>query len=240
MQTLWNTFIYEPLYNLLNIILGILPNADAGFAVIILTLLVKLILFPLTQKSIDSQMAMKSLEPKIAQLKKDIPDKTEQNKKVFELYKEHKVNPFSGCLLIIVQLPIIVALYLVFIRGFNQDIQLYSFVTQPENLNIMFLGLIDLGARSLPLALLAGVSQFIQARLARGRQNTPQGEGMQAQIAKTMQVQMVYALPILIAFIAYRVSAAVALYWITSNIVTIAQEIYTQRRMRKKEAYAAQ
>lgn len=235
MQTLWNTFIYEPLYNLLQIIINFLPNADVGFAVIILTLLIKLILFPLTQRSIDSQMAMRSLEPQIAEIKKTITDKTEQNKKVFELYRENKINPFSGCLLLLIQLPVIIALYLVFLRGFDQPgVDLYSFVSKPEQMNAMFLGLIDLGSKSIVLALLAGLSQFVQARLARGRQSKPTGDGMQAQIAKTMQIQMVYALPVFVAFIAYRVSAAVALYWLTSNLVTIAQEIYTKRKMNRK------
>lgn len=233
LKTLWTTVLYQPLYNLLILIISIVPQGDVGFAVIILTIIVKLLLFPLTQRSIESQLRMKSLEPEIQAIKDSVTDKVEQNKKIYALYKEKKVNPFSGCFLILVQIPIIIALYWVFLKGLGDaPVALYSFVSHPEDLNMKFLGLVDLGGKSIVLALLTGITQFIQGKLAQGRQGKPQGNGMQAQFAKSMQVQMMYVLPIIIAFVAYRISAAVALYWITSNIVTIAQEIYTKRKMR--------
>lgn len=232
LQNVWEKVFYQPLYNALLIVIAFIPGGNVGLAIIALTLFVKILLFPLTQKSINSQLAMKAIEPELDEIKKRVTDKVQQNKEIYALYKTKKINPFSGCLLILIQIPIIIALYLVFMRGIGAvPVAPYSFVQVPELWNMNFLG-IDLAAKSIILALLAGASQFFQGWLARGRQAKPSGEGMAGQLAKTMQIQMLYVLPIVIAFVAYSVSAAVALYWITSNIVTIVQELYTIRRMR--------
>ncbi len=235
LKALWTTVLYQPLFNLLILIVALMPNGDIGLAIIVLTIIVKLILFPLTQRSIYSQLKQKELEPEIEAIKASTPDKTEQNKKTFALYKEKKINPFSGCLLILLQLPVIIALYLVFLKGFGPGAPaLYSFVHAPEVFNYHFLGLINLSSHNILFGVLSAVTQFISAKMMQGRQSKPTGTGMQAQMAKSMQVQTLYILPIMVGFIAYRVSAAVALYWITSNIFTIAQELYTARKMRRK------
>lgn len=240
-STLWDTIFYQPLYNALIFFISIMPGSDVGLAIILLTIIVKLILFPLTQRSIDSQIAMKALEPEINKIKETVTDKAEQTKKTFALYKERKVNPLSGCLLILLQLPVIIALYLVFLHGFETiPVSLYSFVHAPETFNLKFFGIVDLAGKSLVLAILAGVSQYVQGKLAEGRQSTPASNGsMGGQFAKTMQTQMLYVMPIMIVIIAYKISAAVALYWITSNIFTIAQELYTIRKMRRQKAQTA-
>ncbi len=234
MAHLWNIIFYRPLYNLLLGIISIMPRADVGLAVILLTILVKLILFPLTQKSIYSQLEMKALEPEIAKIKEKTADKAEQSKLTYALYKEKKVNPFSSCLLILIQLPIIIALYWVFLKGLGTgSVAPYSFVHSPAVLNMKFLGLFNIAKRSIALAIVAGVTQYFQGYLAQARQGKPSADGMAGQFAQTMQSQMLYVLPIMIIIIAYRVSAAVALYWITSNIFTIGQELYTRRKMKK-------
>lgn len=240
LNAFWNNVFYRPLYNLLLGIIAIMPGADVGLAVITLTIIVKLILFPLTQRSIYSQIEMKELEPEINAIKARVADKAEQNKQIFALYKEKKVNPFSSCLLILIQLPIIIALYLVFLHGFTETSVLpYSFVNAPETFNMNFLGFFNLAEKSIIFAVLAAGTQFIQGWLAQKRQGKPQGgEGMAGQFAKTLQIQMLYVLPIMIGFIAYSISAAVALYWITSNIFTIGQELYTRRKMQKAKAVA--
>jgi len=236
LHTLWITLLYQPIYNLLLVFISIVPGGDVGIALIIVTLIVKALLFPLTQRSIESQLKMRALEPQIAKLKEETTDKVEQNKRTYELYKKNKINPFSGCLLILIQLPIIIALYIV-LRDFNTTSVLpYSFVQHPEVFNVKFLGLVDLTGKSILFAVLAGLTQFIQGKLMQGRQSKPQGQGMQAQLAKTMQIQMVYFIPLITAYVAYQFSAAVALYLITSNIVTILQELYTARRMKKGQA----
>ena len=232
LHSLWNGLLYRPLYNLLLLVISIVPTGDVGLALIVITILIKLLLAPLTQKSIKSQIAMKAIEPEIAHIKATVTDKVEQNKQVYALYKERGVNPFSGCLLILLQFPIIIALYLV-LRNFTAiSVLPYSFVHVPETFNLTFLGFVDIAHKSIVLALIAGITQFIQGKLAQGRQATPNTEGMAGMFAKNMQVQMLYMIPIITVYAAYQFSAVVALYLITSNIFTIGQELYTLRQMR--------
>src|SRR3989344_3204693 len=156
---IWNTVLYQPLINALAFLVSVVPGGDVGIAVIILTVLVKIALFPLSQKSIESQAAMSLLAPELNKIKKSGASKEEQAKQTFELYKKHKTNPFSGCLLVLIQIPIIFALYYVFFKGVNFDSEsLYSFVHLPESINMSFLGLIDISQKSLVLAILAAVS----------------------------------------------------------------------------------
>ena len=238
LHTLWTLVCYQPLYNALLVCISFIPGGDVGLAVILLTIIVKLVLFPLTQKSINAQLKMKALEPMLAEIKEKITDKAEQSKKTFALYKENKINPFSSCLLVLVQLPIIIALYMVFIHGFDSvPVGAYPFVHVPAKFNLNFFGLMNLAQKSIFLAILAGISQYFQGYLAQGRQTKPTGTDMKSEFAKSMQTQMLYVLPLMIVFIAYRVSAAVALYWITSNIFTIGQELYTRHKINKSSNY---
>lgn len=217
---------------------------DIGFAIIILTILVKLILFPLAKKSIQSQIYMKKLEPELKKLKTDYPNKEEQAKKQFELYKKYGVNPFSGCLVVLLQLPVIFALYYVFINFKIDSSIIYSFINVPVVMNTNFLGLFDLSLNhSIFLALLAGVSQYFQAYLATPKKTIKDVEVVsdntkktfQEELASSMQLNIRYVLPVFVAFIAYTFSAGVALYWIVSNIFTIGQEWYVRDQIAKKE-----
>lgn len=232
LTNLWNFLLYKPLLNILAILVSIIPGGDLGIAVIILTIIVKLILFPLSKRSITSQAKMNLLAPQLNEIKKSGKSKEEQARLTFELYKKNKTNPFSGCLLILIQLPIIFALYFVFLKGLKFDGNLlYSFVHAPEHINMNFLGLIDIGKKSLLLAILAGVSQFFQAYyMPKPPPPAADSKGsFQESFAKSMQMQMKYVFPFLVAFIAYSVSGAVALYWITSNIFTIFQQIHVNK-----------
>jgi YidC/Oxa1 family membrane protein insertase len=241
MSALWNTIFYQPIYNALVFIIDNITFGDVGFAIILVTIIVKLILSTLTKKSIKSQILMKRMEPEIKQIKKDFPNKEEQAKKTFELYKKYGTNPFSGCLVILLQLPVIFALYYVFYKGLSIDESIiYSFVQIPAVLHTNFLGLIEMGEKSIVLALLAGVTQFIQGYLATPMKskteivtsadaNTP--KTFQEQLSDSMQMNVRYILPIFIAFVAWQISAAVALYWIVSNIFTIVQEWYIRRQL---------
>ena len=235
-HTFWTVIFYQPLYNALLFCVWIIPGGDVGIAVILLTIIVKAILFPLTQKSINTQLKMKDLEQKINQIKESTPDKAEQSKKTFALYKENNVNPFSSCLLLIVQLPLIAALYLVFRNDLSAvTVGHYSFIHAPAVFNLMFLGLINISQKSITLAIIAGATQFVQGYLAQGRQSKPSGTDMKSEFARSMQTQMLYFMPFIVVYVAYRFSAAVALYWITSNIFTIGQELYTRNKMAKSQ-----
>jgi len=235
LSNIWNTVLYEPLVNALAFLVSIVPGGDVGLAVIMLTIFVKLALYPLSQKSIESQIKMNLLAPELKKIKASGASKEEQAKQTFELYKQTKTNPFSGCLLVLIQIPIIFALYYVFLKGLNIDNGLlYSFVSVPESINMEFLGILDIGSKSLILAVLAGVSQYFQA-LFMPKPSTPEksdtpGGSFQENFTKSMHTQMKYVFPFVVAFIAYSVSGAVALYWITSNIFAIGQQIYAERK----------
>ena len=123
LTNIWNTVLYEPLLNALAFLVSIVPGGNVGLAVIALTILVKVLLFPLSQKSIESQAKMTILTPEIDKIKKSGASKEEQAKQTFDLYKKHKTNPFSGCLLVLIQIPIIFALYYVFYKGIKFIIQ---------------------------------------------------------------------------------------------------------------------
>lgn len=242
MSALWNTIFYQPIYNILIFIIDNITFGDVGFAIILVTIIVKLALSPLTKKSIKSQILMKRMEPELKQIKKDFPNKEEQAKKTFELYKKYGTNPFSGCLVVILQLPVIFALYYVFYKGLSIDSSLiYSFIQIPTNLHTNFLGLIEMASKSIFLGIFAGVTQFIQGYLSapikakkieivkEGAINEP--KTFQEQLSDSMQMNVRYVLPVFIAFIAWKISAAVALYWIVSNMFTIAQEWYIRRQL---------
>lgn len=240
MIALWDSFVYEPLYNVLIFLVGVLPGHSVGGAIIVLTIVVKLALYPLTGKSIRAQRAMKELEPELKRIREQYKDDRQaQSKKTMELYQARGVSPFSGCLPVLIQIPVILALYWVFLKGLavvNGEI-LYSFVSAPATLDMHFL-LFDLAAKSVVLALLAGISQYFQTDLSLGRQTPASAPSsgkasFQEDFAKSMQVQMRYVLPVMIGVIAYTTSAAVALYWATSNILSIAQELQMRRQKTK-------
>jgi YidC/Oxa1 family membrane protein insertase len=234
---MFHTIFYVPLYNAL-IFLTTTFGGSLGLAVIGLTLVVKLILSPLSHKSIVSQIEQKKLQPLLEDIKKKYPDQKEQSAKTMELYKEHKTNPFAGCLLILLQLPIIIALYRVFLSGtaINPG-ELYSFVHAPETVHSMFLG-INMASKSIILAILAGVSQFLQmywspAMQSSGAPIAPDAD-MQTKMAGSMTKSMKYTMPVMIAVFAYAVPGAVALYWVISNVFMIAQERFVMYRMKNK------
>jgi len=234
LSNIWNTVLYQPLLNALAFLVEIIPGGDVGLAVIILTLLVKIILLPLSQKSIESQAEMNILAPELNKIKESGASKEEQARLTFELYKKHKVNPFSGCLLVLIQIPIIFALYFVFLKGLNFQLDsLYSFINIPEHTNMFFLGLIDISAKSLPLAIIAGVSQYLQAHFMPKPISSPNKNGSAGSFtesfAKSMHTQMKYVFPFIVAFIAYSISGAIALYWITSNLFMVGQQIYVKK-----------
>ena len=231
LSNIWNTVLYDPLINALAFLVSIVPGGDVGLAIIILTILVKLILFPLSQKSIEGQAEINILAPELNKIKTSGASKEEQAKQTFELYKKHNVNPFSGCLLVLIQIPIIFALYYVFYKGINfQSDLLYSFIHVPEHVNMIFLGIIDLSKKSLTLAILAGISQYLQAYFMPKPIPTTNSAGSFGEtFSKSMQMQMKYVFPFIIAFIAYSISGAVALYWIASNLFMVGQQIYVQR-----------
>jgi YidC/Oxa1 family membrane protein insertase len=237
-SSIWHAVVYQPLYNILIALIDFLPGHSVGFAIIALTILVKIVLYPLTTKSILAQRAMKTLEPELKKLREKYKDdKKKLAEATMALYQEQGVTPFSGCLPMLVQIPIVIGLYWVFSRGLHtiDATILYNFVANPLSLDMHFL-VFDLAGKSIFLALVAGVAQFFQTSLSLGAQAPlpPKKAGdavsFQEDFARSMQIQMRYVLPVMIAVIAYTTSAAVALYWATSNILSIIQELLLKKK----------
>jgi len=247
---MFNEIIFRPLYNGLVGIMDIIPGIDVGLAVIIFTVVVKLILFPLSKTSILTQARMKEIEPEANRIKHQYAnDRQLQAQKTMELYRSKGVKPFSGILLLIIQLPILLALVSVFyhIIPTIDASALYSFVALPT-LKTSFLGFIDLARPSIILAILTGVVQFLQLKYSIAanqlKQSPPQaGQGMSAQIAGSMSTQMKYLVPVL-AFVSIywliparfpEASSIVAIYWTTSSLMTFLQELYIRKKHLEKQ-----
>ncbi len=219
-----------------------LPFFDAGMIVIIFTVIVKLILLPLSIRASHAQIKMKSTEKDLAIIKEKYKDnKEEQSKKTMEYYKENGINPFSSIIILIIQVPILIGLYRIFLRSGLPNINttlLYSFVVAPVSVNMVFLHFVNISQKSIILAIIAGLTSYFQVSLSSGgnkKTDTP-SSGMQGDLAKAMSMQMKYFFPILMVFIAYTISSAVALYLITSNLFAIGQELYIRKKYHKSVA----
>jgi len=242
MSAIFNSIFYQPLYNGLIFLIALLPWIDAGTAVVLFTFIVKLILFPLSRKAVRAQLEMKKLEPELAKIRKTYADnKEEQARKVMSFYKDKKVNPFSSFFLVLIQLPIVIALYRVFIASGLPSVNtslLYTFISAPQHIGINFLGLtfLDITQRSYILAFFAGITSYIQIRISTGGATAPAtGEkSFGNDLMRSMQTQMKYVFPVMVFFIAYRISGAVALYWFTSNVFTIFQELIVKRKLSRE------
>lgn len=234
----FNEIFYRPLFNALIILYTVIPGGDFGVAIIALTLLSRLVLFPVNQKAIRSQKSLASLQPQLKKLQEEHRNnKEKQTRAVMELYRTHRINPFSGCLPLLIQLPILMALYRVFFRGIDSShlSVLYSFVKAPESIHPFLFHIIDLsrkGSETLPgliLIALAGATQFIQAKTLLPPTSpvsggTKSGSSREPDFAKIMQTQTTYLFPVFIVMLLWNFQTALALYFITTNIFSIFQQ----------------
>ncbi|MEK7185326.1 MAG: YidC/Oxa1 family membrane protein insertase [Patescibacteria group bacterium] len=245
------------MYNGLIFLIDILPWADAGVAIIVFTLIIKLILFPLSKKAVYTQLKMKKVEPQLRAIKEKYSGKDqaqEQAKQTMAFYKREGIRPFAGILLIFIQLPILFALYKAFLHPGLPNIDvtlLYSFVIAPmsESINMHFLGLFDIAGKSIALALIAAVSTYFQVRFSMpplppkkatsfDKDGKPIRPNFQEDFARGMNIQMRYVFPVIAFFISWSISGAIALYWITSNLFTIAQELVIRKSFARNESRA--
>jgi len=238
--TFFTAVFYQPIYNGLVFLVLLLPWADAGVIIILCTVIVRLVLFPLSQKSIKTQLKMKEIGPELEALKIKYKDKQEQAKKTMEFYKQKGINPFAGFFAILIQFPIIIALYRIFYAGGISTIDpnlLYTFIQAPaHSVSMIFLGFINLANKNIVFALLAGITQFFQAQIITPPQPKPVAgaeKSLGNDLARSMTFQSKYVFPVLIFFIAYAVSAAVSLYWIVSNVFSIGQELFVRWHYKK-------
>lgn len=238
---LYNELLFRPLFNLLVGITDLLPTHNVGLAVILVTLLVRLVLLPSSLHQVRqaqrNQRKMAELQGELKEIQlRHKDDKVQQAQATMELYRRAGINPAAGCLPLLIQLPILLALYRVFLVGMNTDSFrfLYSFVPQPETLQLVFL-MIPLDQRSILLAVLAGIGQFALMRFFTPKQMATPGTSEQsAQLMQSMQRNMTYFFPVMTVFFALNLPAALSLYWVASTFFAIAQQ-YLVRRFFKTE-----
>ena len=212
MANLFHLLLINPLLNILIFLYEQVTFHDLGVAIILLTVLVRLVLYPLFYKSLKQQHVLKKIEPHIQDIQTRHKDnREEQGKALMALYKEHGVNPLMSLGLIFVQLPILIALYQVFI-------------TPPPELTQSFLGLISLHERSIILVVIAALLQYFL-----GVMSMASNAGDKSPAAQTMR-NMVVIGPLITIAVLYSLPAAVGLYWVTTTLFSIVQQMHVERR----------
>lgn len=234
---MFHTFLYQPLFNLLIWLYNVIPGQDLGFAIIGISLLIRLALWPLSRTSIKSQKALQDLQPKLDALKIQYKDDKEGlAKAMMALYKEEKVNPMSSCLPLIIQLPILWALYRVLQDGMNMEslVNLYQFVARPETINLHFFGFINLAEANITMAVIAGILQFVQTKMLMAKRPPAKlrkepgakDEDIMAQMNKSM----LYFMPVMTVVIGASLPGGLTLYWIIMNLFAIFQQALAFRK----------
>lgn len=245
--------VYEPLLNTLFFFLSVVPGADVGIAVVCLTIIVKIFLTSVSHRATLTMRRMQELQPEFQNIKNRKLAREAEAREMIALYKKHNINPLAGLgsiLVVLVQIPIVISLYYVFMHGLavppevvqvvdaagripssslatSTIEKLYSFTPlPPEFIHVTFLGLIDLTGKSMILALLVAATQYILARFMAAKMPVPKSD-----FAKSWNIQMRYFLPIVMGVVAYTISAAVALYFLVGNLVSLVYE-YTLARQK--------
>ncbi|MFA6407566.1 MAG: YidC/Oxa1 family membrane protein insertase [Candidatus Paceibacterota bacterium] len=223
MSAFFHSYLYEPILAILLFIYNNLAFHDLGIAIIFLTVLVRVVLFPVFYKSAKDQALMQHLQPHIKKIQLDHKDdKERQAKELLELYKQYKLNPFSGFLLLLIQLPIFIVLFQVFSKELSTGV----FITTS------FLGLIALEATNYFLPVFAAAAQYFQGKLSlpttptKNQENNPL-----ASMGKTMVIMG----PIFTFFILLSLPSALSVYWVVSTAFSIVQQLYINKRLPKFE-----
>jgi len=226
--------LYQPLFNALIFLIWLIPGHSVAFAIIVLTIIIRLILVPSSLKASRAQVRMRNLQPEIQKIQAQYKgDKQKQSQALMEFYKVNKINPLGSCLPLLIQFPILIVLYYVFINGLNTshfDL-LYSFIPRPEFINTMFFGLDLAQPDRWILPVIAGVLQYFQSR----QLMPPTPKGTQQDTQTMISKQMMYLMPLFTVIIAGRLPAALPLYWIITTFFGIAQQWYVMRENPKFE-----
>jgi YidC/Oxa1 family membrane protein insertase len=242
-STFFHVVFYNPIYNALVALMALVPGGDVGVAVILLTIIIRLILLPFSLSAARTQRAMKILEPKIKDLKeKHKGDKEKEALETLALYREAQVNPFASILTVFIQIPVLLALYWVFrYEPFLtlDAARLYALTPIPHAVSLQFLGIISVAGKSLILALLAGLSQFLQAHMALSGTMKPASGGAQGDFQRVIGLQLKYVFPFLIGTISYTTSGAIALYFISTNLAGALQEWHVRRTLAKESSLSS-
>lgn len=236
MASIFHVVLYKPLFNLFVGLYNVLPGHDLGLVILAVTILTRVLLYPLTAASIKAQKGLSDLQPKLDAIRKEFKtDKQKQAQATMELYKNNKINPLTSCLPMLVQLPLLLALFWVMQDGLaSKDVaqNLYSFVKNPGTLNSMSFGFLNLAIPNIVLALLSGGAQYVQAKMM-SRKTPPKEAGEAAKdedMAVVMNKQMLYIMPVMTALIGFRLPAGLSLYWLFSTLLMVLQQWYVFKK----------
>ena len=242
MKGLFTEFLYKPLFNALAWLYQNVAFQDLGIAIILLTIAVRIVLFPLFHRMAKHQRITQNIQPQIKAIQtKYKDDKETQAKEIIELYGKHNLNPLTPILVLLIQLPIIIALYRIFNNGFSNGALsiLYHSVHLHEIPNQDFLGLIkDLTVPSVAIAVLAAIVQYFQGKLSLGTKAV-KDKGQQKQPGSPVEAagrRMVIMMPILTLVILNSLPAAIGLYWFTTTGFSIVQQVIVNRSLNKAGA----
>ncbi len=236
MKEFFTEAFYRPLFNVLAWLYENVAFEDLGIAIILLTIAVRIVLFPLFHKTTKHQRLTQNLQPEIRRIqKKHKDDKETQAKKIMELYEEHKINPLTPLIALVIQLPIIIILYRIFIHGFSGDALnlLYPSIDLPEAPNQSFLGIVDLTQSNTLVAVIAALAQYVQGRLSLAKASKNKGD--QPSKAEKVGKGMVLFMPILTIAILFNLPSAVGIYWITTTVFSIGQQWAVNHSLNKEE-----
>lgn len=244
---LFNIVFTNPIFNGLMVLYHLF--GDFGLSIVVLTVIIKLILFPLTLQQLKSMKANQLLQPKMAEIKKKYANNQQEQMMAMQaLYKEHGVNPASGCLPMFIQLPVLYGLFyaLEFVVGKTTTLaaineRLYPFVQPFAHMPNIFLGwfmflkplnpawpwAISLGAPDPThiLPILAGLATFVQLRMSQARNATTNAAAANDPTAQSMKM-MQYVMPFVTVFIGWNFAAGLALYWTVSYIFQAVQQYF--------------
>jgi len=212
--SLWHSFVlwFAHVIQFFFVITDKIGLPNYGLAIILLTIVIKLVLFPINQKQLKSMRAMQEIQPKMKYVQDKYKDDPQvMQAKLMELYKLHGVSPLSGCLPLLIQMPIFFAFYQALI-SMSKTAFLHA-------ANPGFLWIPNMGAKDpyFILAILAGLTTFIQQRVSMVDTKDP------------TQKTMLYFMPVFMAYIATTVPAGLPLYWVVFNILGILQQLYVNR-----------
>jgi YidC/Oxa1 family membrane protein insertase len=217
----WSGFLARPLTALLHFFYALFHNY--GVAIIVLTLLVRLLLYPLTFKSFQSMQKLARLRPRFEEIQKKYKDDPRRlQEELLKLYRSEKVNPFSGCLPLLLQLPVFIALYnvlLVSVELRHAPFLLWiRDLSAPDTLFSLSLFGFSLPFRPLPLAM--GITTYIQMKLSPSPQTID-----------PVQRTMLNIMPIFLTIISYSFPSGLVLYWFVSNLFSIGQQWWMMKKL---------
>lgn len=237
MIELYHQLLLRPIFNSLVALYNNIPGNDFGLAIIVLTIVIRFIFSPLSVKALKSQKELNLLQPKMKELQEKYKnDRAALGQATMALYKEHGINPFSGCLPLLIQLPILFAMYNALNSGFKPESLsiIYPFVKNPGSLNEISFGFLNLAKKAPFLGVLAGSLQFIQSRLSLNKQKGREDNKSARSLDQTVQMskQMLYFFPFLIIIISWNLPAGLVLYWVVTTLFSIFEQMYINRKFK--------